>query len=172
VDFKLGDVINSYSGAHFSEDKRCRFILWRNWLIRENEKDRRIVTFVGLNPSRANDRINDPTIRRCIDFAHRWNCTGMIMVNLFPVVDTYHIDLITTDTTTNLTYLEYAFRQSQKIVLCWGSFKAAALVAPGMVEFIKELRTDNVFTFGFTKEGYPKHPLYLSKGTELKKINF
>ena len=36
-----------------------------------------------LNPSTADATVNDPTIRRCLGFAHTWDYGGMVAVNLF-----------------------------------------------------------------------------------------
>jgi hypothetical protein len=55
------------AGAAFSEDRRHRYELWRIW----DRKVRKMVV-IGLNPSTADETKNDPTIRRCIDFARRW----------------------------------------------------------------------------------------------------
>lgn len=39
--------------------------------------------FIGLNPSTADDKIDDPTIRRCINFAQSWGYGGLCVTNLF-----------------------------------------------------------------------------------------
>lgn len=66
------------SGATFSDCRRYRYSLWRIW---DAALDPLIVC--GLNPSTADENVNDPTIRRCIDFAKRWNYGGLVMLNLF-----------------------------------------------------------------------------------------
>jgi len=70
-------------GARFSRDRRYRYQLWRTW---DTQISQRCV-FVGLNPSAADERSNDPTIRRCVGFAEnwkgRWRCGGLAVVNLF-----------------------------------------------------------------------------------------
>src|SRR5262245_40940750 len=38
---------------------------------------------IMLNPSRAHERSDDPTIRRCIGFAKGWGYAGLIVGNLF-----------------------------------------------------------------------------------------
>jgi hypothetical protein len=66
------------AGAAFSEDRRHRYELWRIW----DRKVRKMVV-IGLNPSTADETKNDPTIRRCINFAQRERCGGLVMLNLF-----------------------------------------------------------------------------------------
>ena len=46
------------------------------------EKKHQII-FIGLNPSTADERIDDPTIRRCRGFAESWGYGKMYMLNLF-----------------------------------------------------------------------------------------
>ena len=42
-----------------------------------------MVAFIGLNPSTADETVNDPTVTRCMGYARRWGYSGMIMLNLF-----------------------------------------------------------------------------------------
>src|SRR5690242_6108456 len=63
----------------FSDCRAYRYTLWREWDI----FDKNYVMFVGLNPSTADERVDDPTIRRCIDFAKRWGYGALCMTNLF-----------------------------------------------------------------------------------------
>jgi hypothetical protein len=64
----------------FSLDRAYRYTLWREWSIQEltltieHDVDPRpmdYVQFIGLNPSTADEVVNDNTLRRCIDFAMR-----------------------------------------------------------------------------------------------------
>jgi len=36
--------------------------------------------FIGLNPSTANEEVDDPTIRRCVNYAKDWGYGGFMMV--------------------------------------------------------------------------------------------
>ena len=53
------------AGAVFTGN--YRYLLWREW-----DGESKIVSFIMLNPSRADAEVNDPTIRRCINFAKAW----------------------------------------------------------------------------------------------------
>lgn len=80
----------------FSPDRRYRYTLWREWEMddllsggRGNEPmPFRYLAVIGLNPSTADEKQDDPTIRRCIDFAKRWGFGALCMLNLFAWRDT------------------------------------------------------------------------------------
>jgi len=78
-------------GAYFSKCRTYRYALWRLWHDQENMIEINGVKFprngyvmwIGLNPSTADESVDDPTIRRCISFTKSWGYDGMFMVNLF-----------------------------------------------------------------------------------------
>ncbi len=61
------------AGATLSVDNVYRYALWRTWDPPADmfEPSRPIMTWVMLNPSTADHRVDDPTIRKCIGFAKR-----------------------------------------------------------------------------------------------------
>ncbi len=58
-----------------------RYLLWREW-----DSQGKTVSFIMLNPSRADAEVNDPTITRCINFAKLWVYGRLEVVNLFAIV--------------------------------------------------------------------------------------
>jgi hypothetical protein len=56
---------------------------YRYRLARDISEAERRCLFIMLNPSKADASVDDPTIRRCINFAKRWGCGELIVVNLF-----------------------------------------------------------------------------------------
>ncbi len=50
---------------------------WRIW------DESKLCDVLGLNPSTADETEDDPTIRRCINFAKTWGYGGLCMTNLF-----------------------------------------------------------------------------------------
>lgn len=60
------------SGAIFSPCREYRYKLWRTW-----DASKLPLNVIGLNPSTADETKNDPTIRRCIQFAIDW---GMLLL--------------------------------------------------------------------------------------------
>ena len=65
-------------GATISECGLYRYSLTRVW-----DDVLPMCIFVMLNPSTADADIDDPTIRRCINFAKREGCGSLMVVNLF-----------------------------------------------------------------------------------------
>jgi hypothetical protein len=62
--------------CHFSPCRMYRYSLSIIW-----DTTRRPQMFLGLNPSTADEENDDPTVRRCIDFAQRWGAGGLVMCN-------------------------------------------------------------------------------------------
>ena len=70
-----GGIVQS---ADFSACGTYRYALRRIWLPAAPQ-----VLFIGLNPSTADEKSDDPTIRRCLGFARSWGYGGLIVANLF-----------------------------------------------------------------------------------------
>lgn len=66
--------------ATLSSDGSYRYALGRQWL---SPIDAPAMVWVMLNPSTADHLEDDPTIRKCIGFAKRAGCCGIVVVNLF-----------------------------------------------------------------------------------------
>lgn len=62
--------------CYFSPDRQYRYRLSIIW-----DRSRKPQMFIGLNPSTADEQNDDPTVRRCIDFARRWGAGGLVMTN-------------------------------------------------------------------------------------------
>jgi hypothetical protein len=153
-----------YSGATFSDCKTFRYKLWRRW-----DLNKPMILFIGLNPSRANETFNDPTITRAINFAKDWGYGGLFFGNLYAFRTPYPKELIEKLDIAigpdNDFHLQEMARQSDKVVYAWGSWDFIF----GRTFKVKRLFADP-WCFGINKDGNPKHPLYLKKTAEL--INF
>ena len=68
----------SPAGAVFSDDMVYRYRLWRTW-----DPELPAVCFIMCNPSTADHEQDDPTIRRCLDFAKQWGYGRLLVGNLF-----------------------------------------------------------------------------------------
>lgn len=155
--------------AIFSADRRYRYTLLRRKPLEFcNPGPDSAVMFIGLNPSTADETKNDPTIRRCMDFAERWGHNILLMTNLFAFRETIPALMraqphpIGKD---NDHWLVVCARNSKRIVAAWG--KDGRFMARD-VEVCKLLCGPAVLgieCLGVNKDGTPKHPLYLAKTT-------
>jgi hypothetical protein len=136
-------------------DGKYRYKLYRRWW------SARCILWVMLNPSIADDKIEDATIRRCIGFSAKWGYGSLYVGNLNPFRSTNPKFLIPMDdhiALLNTTYLIEMVKESDLVVCAWGTM--GTLKPPAFLG-------TNVWHMGLTKEGYPKHPLYLNKDTTL-----
>lgn len=157
-----------YTGATFDESRAYRYALWRRFW--PGATGDRMVAFVGLNPSTADEHADDPTIRRCIGFAKAWGFEGLVMLNLFAFRATDPRDMrkaadpIGPD---NDECLRRLAGLCGKTVCAWGAHGDYR----GRCHHVRALLDQQchraVWHLGLTKDGHPKHPLYLRADTEL-----
>ena len=146
--------------ATISDCGRYRYTLSRIW-----DKSKRLVLFIGLNPSTADAKEDDPTIRRLIRFATDWDFGGMLVGNLFAYRATDPEDLINSEEPVGRFSNYWLEIMAQKVgikVACWGAYGALLKRDEQVLSML-----DSFFIFGLTKKGMPKHPLYLPADTEL-----
>ena len=145
------------AGAEFSLDRIYRYSLWRFW-----KKDKGYAAFVCLNPSTADEFTDDPTIRRCINYAESWGYGGMIMLNLFAYRATDPIKLYSAKDPIgpdNDFHLRSASSKAKVTIAAWGTHGGYLGRDNAVMSMLTAPKC-----LGITKEGYPKHPLYLKKG--------
>lgn len=154
------------ASAVLSPDRTYRYLLMRAW-----RPSKRTVMFVGLNPSTADERIDDPTVRRMIRFAREWGYGTMYLGNLFGLrapspqrLAGVHDPL----GPQNDEWLMWMAAHSHIIVACWGAHPMADERAR-VVEPLLAARGE-VFCLGTTKDGCPKHPLYLPLVTKPERM--
>lgn len=143
------------AGATFDRSRRYRYRLWRRW------SEAPLAGFVMLNPSTADERTNDPTIRRCIGFAQAWGCGGLEVVNLFALrtpSPTILLDSRAPIGPANDRYILDAARSCERLVLAWGVHGAAG---GRDQEVLALLNHRELHCLKITRGGHPGHPLYL-----------
>jgi len=158
------------TGAVFSPCEVYRYRLWRSWRLPWLEGEGKRAAFIGLNPSTATETEDDPTIRRCIGFASRWGCDGMEMLNLYAIRSTDPRGVwMSSDPVGEETdhYLVEVASKAEVVVACWGAFPRAQWRAAEVVAMLAEAGV-TVQALGVTKEGQPRHPLYIKNEAELR----
>lgn len=138
------------SGAIFSEDHKYRYVLWRTW-----NRGQPGVIFIGLNPSKASEHQDDPTVIKVANYAKAWGYGGVYCGNLFAEVGT-NPKLNLAVGLENDSYLLQLKRCPGIILLGWGNF-ARDNDRP---KAVLELLGDPVYCLDTTKYGCPVHPLY------------
>lgn len=153
-------------GAQFSNCRKYRYALWRTWKPGNGH-----VLFIGLNPSTADEKKDDPTIRRCIGFAKDWGFGGINMLNIFAFRATNPKELMKAKEPIgeiNNYYLSMYCDPIGLNVACWGTW--GFYLNRGR-EVLDLLGIDCFHCFGLTKNIQPRHPLYIKKGTDLMEIS-
>jgi hypothetical protein len=131
-----------------------RLALWRVWAPGP------VMAVVGLNPSTADGREDDATIRRCRLFAQREGCGALAMVNLYTLVSTDPKGLreprIRKDLDDYPTLRGRILSRADVVVFAWG--RGGADFSEGRLHM--EVDRTKVKVFGFNADRTPVHPLY------------
>lgn len=152
--------------AEFGDGGLYRFRLERAWDI----NNRRRMVVIGLNPSTADDTIDDPTIRRCVGFAKREGCGGLVMVNLFAyrATDPRELQAVSNPLGAgNDTTLRQSCVEGNRIVVAAWGVHGGYLGRGADVRRLLIRNGVELHHFGLTKDGHPKHPLYLPSSAPL-----
>jgi len=127
----------------------------------------RSTLFIMLNPSTADARLDDPTIRRCMGFAKTWGCRGIVVANLYALRSTdqsvlwQHPDPIGPE---NDAYLAQLAGEHETVVCAWGGSARSDRV--DAVKRIFDDRSCRLMCLGVTKSGSPRHPLFVRADTQ------
>ena len=141
---------------------------YRYKLIREWSESRGKVLFIMLNPSTADDKKDDKTITRCINFAKDWGYGGLMVGNLFAYRTTYPKELFKTkypEGKDNLKNIKEMIIDADLVICAWGNNQGAP---PQYLRELSELYYLKLLNDGKT----PGHPLRLEKCTMPKRFNF
>lgn len=183
-------------GAKISTCGTYRYRLWREWRLGgdraqwdmwTDDDDAPVLdgagnqigeplacVFVMLNPSTADGEADDPTIRRCVAFAKRFNFDRLEVVNLFAFRATDPGDLLRVSPAVdpvglnNQNAVRDAIDKAGMIVCAWGTQGGHLDQDETMLGWIEEAnwREAPVVALGITREGFPRHPLYLRADAE------
>jgi len=159
--------------AHISDCGRYRYLLSRTW--RDSDASPamahyvppRQLVFVMLNPSTADAYQDDPTIRRCIGFG-RDEFDMIHVANLYAGRATKPNDLFSMDDPEgpeNLRVWEKIKTSNATLICAWGADRRAKHQSKKFIDFMSGR---DLHCLGITKDGHPKHPLYLKADTQIE----
>ena len=155
------EINTTRKGATFSRCRRYRYRLWRRW------QDGPTLVAIGLNPSTADAEKDDPTIRRLMGFARRWECGGLIVLNLlaFRATSPATMKAAPLDPVGDANW--HAFdgvlpppRRADIVLCCWGA-GGAHMDRDRTVTAYLEHHGITPWCLGVTSVGLPRHPLYV-----------
>jgi len=151
--------------ALFSPCRTWRYSLYRRWTRWSVVP--KIAIFIGLNPSTADEKQDDATVRRCMGFARRWGYGGIIVVNLFAYRSKNPRIMMAADDPVGPLNDEVIMRNisiANVVVACWGTRGGFRQRDKAIYKSIP-----NLMCLGVTKDGFPCHPLFLPYDMELVK---
>ena len=145
------------STASYSDCELYRYSLKRVW-----QPDKKKVTFVLLNPSTATEQKNDPTVERCERRARTLGFGAFLVCNIFAWRDTkpktmkLSIDPIGPN---NDKAISDGCKWADTVICAWGTHGSHLNRGSKVLALIGK---KNLYHLGLTKDGSPKHPLYIS----------
>ncbi len=150
----FGDLPET-SSAVISDDGVYRYLLTRS---RAAGPD---LTFIMLNPSTADDRVDDPTIRRVLGFAWREGAGRLVVVNLYGLRATDPKELARHPEPVgprNDEFIRLHCQPRALVVAAWGN--SGGLRAAYVTDMLTA-RGVRLMCLGRTRSGEPRHPLYV-----------
>ena len=164
----------------FSECRSYRWILKRELL-----SGKKTVVFIGLNPSKANSANNDRTLVRIINFCSIWNYKNIYIINLFGLISKSPIQLSKSNDPIGenndlITLKSLRFWREDSncdLWLGWGDKGQLKGRDRKVLKLIKKFSnwksnennySKRVLSIGLTKQGNPRHPLYMPNESFLR----
>lgn len=146
------------TGAIISGCGTYRYKLWRTW-----DSGAPTCNFLMLNPSTADHRIDDPTIRRCVGYARSWGHGGIVVTNLFSLRSTDPTALKSAPDPIgpeNDGHVVEAASKSALVVAAWGAHGSYRGRSRAVVALLS-CRGIAMHCLTRTAAGEPGHPLFL-----------
>lgn len=154
------------TAAQFSTCRTYRYSLTRLW---DNDKSQAI--WIGMNPSTADEKEDDPTIRKLIGFCKKWELGGLHIVNIcaYRSTDKRNLESVYDPVgPRNSMYLRTLCKlPGVKIICCWGNIQdkidriKESLISTQVLLSDPKLK-GNSYCLGINNTGHPIHPLYVS----------
>lgn len=153
-----------YGTANISPCGRYRYTLRRVWDAALPE-----VSFIMLNPSTADAETDDPTIRRVVGFARSWGFGSVSVFNLFALRATDPSELFRTVKAQEETggpendRVLASIPADRVVVAAWGTW---AEEFTARERYVRDMFKGRLRCLGLTKDGHPRHPLYVRADTQ------
>jgi len=120
--------------------------------------------FVMLNPSKATEVQNDPTVERCERRARALGFGAFQVTNIFAWRDTDPFQMRKAKDPIgpgNDAAILAGVAWADQVIAAWGTHGAHMNRGPQMTTLLQGTGKP-LYTLGLSKHGHPKHPLYIS----------
>jgi len=156
----MSDDLFIRKGARFSACGKYRYDLFRIW-----EPEKPYAMFLMLNPSTADETVNDPTVTRCQRYALSWGYGGLHVCNLFAYRVPYPVEMKTVadpvGPENDRSILSIAFCAG--VVVCgWGNHGSYLSRSQEVLNLL-DISGIPYHALAVTGQNEPGHPLYLKK---------
>ncbi len=158
------DIGSIRSTATYSDCERYRYRLRRQWSGGPR------LLYILLNPSKATELANDPTIERCERRARALGFGAFEVANIFAWRDTDPAAMKAAADPSgpnNDAILRRAAGAADVILCGWGTHGVYLGRGPA-VEAALRRQTKPLHVLGLTRDGHPRHPLYVGYATQPK----
>ncbi len=145
--------------CQFSPDRRHRYSLVHRWNPLFGDK---LILWIGLNPSTADESRLDPTLTRIAAFSKRAGFDGFWMANLFALRTPYPEEMMKAPDPVgpdNDAWLLRAAERCERVVAAWG---ASGIYQARADAVVRLLAGHQLSCLGTTQDGHPRHPLYVA----------
>lgn len=147
------------SQAEYSECETYRYSLTRVW----NPDGARVV-YIMLNPSKATEKQNDPTIERCERRARALGFGGFCAVNIFALRETDPKAMREHPSPRgpeNDLAITRACHWADTIIAAWGAHGDHLNRGTEMQRVLRAAERP-IHCLGLTQKSHPRHPLYIA----------
>jgi hypothetical protein len=160
----LFNVESIHGRATMSPCGRYRYTLERSWSSLP-----RYVLWLMLNPSTADARENDATIRRCLGYARAWGYTGILVGNLYALRSTSPrmLDQVAVSGgdpigPDNLASVRALVARASLIVCAWGRAGPVQSARFNVLQLLRPPQTPHILRMNAGDGLDPSHPLRLA----------
>lgn len=170
----MGDSFNAVMASPHGKAAFSRCGRYRWWLRRCWRHPAPTLLFLGLNPSSADARRDDPTLRRLIGFAERWGYGALEVLNLFSWISPDPTALrrchapvgSQTDAWLRRRVRALADEEPLALWLGWGNGGSWQGRDQRVLQLLERLPV-RLHSLGTTACRQPRHPLYARAGSPL-----
>ena len=149
--------------ARISDDGQYRYMLAHVWDLNTLP-----ICWIMLNPSTADAKQDDATIRTVTWWTRKFGAGGFVVVNLFALRSTDPKGLFAAADPVgpdNAGWIQRAVELCPRILCAWGaSPKPEGGLLPAL-QILWYAQGKKIYCLGKTKDGHPRHPLYVKRNT-------